>query len=180
MNLGADEPAGSARLLPVRMLNEYAYCPRLFFLEWVQGEFADNEHTLDGRGVHRRVDAGAGAVPPPEESLPYVVRSVSLASAALGLSAKIDLIEGEGSAVVPVDYKRGKPPPVEEGAYEPERVQLCVQGMILEEHGYTCHEGVLYFAESRERVPVALDEELRAQARNAIDGLVLPALQIRH
>lgn len=23
-------------LLPARMLNEYAYCPRLFHLEWVQ------------------------------------------------------------------------------------------------------------------------------------------------
>jgi CRISP-associated protein Cas1 len=22
-------------LVPARMLNEYAYCPRLFFLEWV-------------------------------------------------------------------------------------------------------------------------------------------------
>src|ERR1700738_3719943 len=98
MNLGADEPAGSARLLPVRMLNEYAYCPRLFFLEWVQGEFADNEHTVDGRGVHRRVDSGAGAMPSPEEEAPpYQVRSVALASAALGLSAKIDLLEGEGA-----------------------------------------------------------------------------------
>src|SRR4030067_866200 len=48
------------------------------------------------------------------------------------------------------------------GGYAPERVQLCVQGMILEEHGYVCEEGVLYFVESRERVPVAFDDELRA------------------
>ena len=26
-------------LLPVRMLNEYVYCPRLAYLEWVQGEW---------------------------------------------------------------------------------------------------------------------------------------------
>lgn len=25
-------------LLPARMLNEYQYCPRLAYLEWVQGE----------------------------------------------------------------------------------------------------------------------------------------------
>ena len=32
-------------LIPARMLNELAYCPRLAYLEWVQGEFADNlEH----------------------------------------------------------------------------------------------------------------------------------------
>ena len=27
-------------LVPARMLNEYAYCPRLAYLEWVQGEFS--------------------------------------------------------------------------------------------------------------------------------------------
>jgi hypothetical protein len=31
-------------LVPARMLNECAYCPRLAYLEWVQGEFAINGH----------------------------------------------------------------------------------------------------------------------------------------
>ncbi|MGH8629385.1 MAG: CRISPR-associated endonuclease Cas4g/Cas1g, partial [Burkholderiales bacterium] len=87
----------------------------------------------------------------------------------------MDLIEAEDGALVPVDYKRGKRPHVPAGAYEPERVQLCVQGLILEEHGYTCKEGVLYFAGSRERVTVPFDEELRQITRNAIDGLRLVA-----
>src|SRR3974377_541776 len=43
-------------LIPARMLNEFAYCPRLAYLEWVQGEFADNLETLEGRFDHRRVD----------------------------------------------------------------------------------------------------------------------------
>jgi hypothetical protein len=47
--------------------------------------------------------------------------------------------------------------------------------MILEEHGYVCESGVLYFVESRERVKVEFDEELRALTRNAIDGLRLVA-----
>jgi CRISPR-associated protein Cas1 len=38
------------------MLNEFAYCPRLAYLEWVQGEFADNLETMQGRFGHRRVD----------------------------------------------------------------------------------------------------------------------------
>jgi len=29
-------------LIPARMLNEFAYCPRLCYIEWVQGEFADS------------------------------------------------------------------------------------------------------------------------------------------
>lgn len=69
---------------------------------------------------------------------------------------------------MPVDYKRGKRPHVPKGAYDPERVQLCAQGMILQELGYRCEEGVLYFAESKERVWVPFDTELRALTQNAI------------
>ena len=49
-------------------------------------------------------------------------------------------------------YKRGKRPHVKGGAYDPERVQLCSQGMLLREHGYRCDEDVLYFVAGRERV----------------------------
>ena len=45
----------SLPLIPVRMLNEFAYCPRLFYLEWVQGEFAHSDDTLEGKFVHHRV-----------------------------------------------------------------------------------------------------------------------------
>jgi CRISP-associated protein Cas1 len=51
--------------------------------------------------------------------------------------------------------------------------------MLLEEHGYSCSEGVLYFLESRERVRVVFDEELRAITRRAIDGLIHAALDGR-
>lgn len=165
-------------LLPARMLNEYQYCPRLAYLEWVQGEWADSADTVEGRHVHRRVDARSGKLPPPEElaeDTKLHARSITLSSNRLGLIAKTDLIEVEEGGVVPVDYKRGKRPHVPRGAYDPERVQLCAQGLILEEHGYRCTEGVLYFAGSKERVTVAFDDELRALARNAIDGLRLVA-----
>ena len=36
-------------LLPARMVNEYGYCPRLAYLEWVQGEWAESADT--GRAV---------------------------------------------------------------------------------------------------------------------------------
>lgn len=49
----ADE---SYDLVPARMLNEFTYCPRLFHLEYVQGEFADNEDTATGTSIHRRVE----------------------------------------------------------------------------------------------------------------------------
>ncbi|MFZ5557579.1 MAG: CRISPR-associated endonuclease Cas4g/Cas1g [Pseudomonadota bacterium] len=172
------ELSGDLPLLPARMVNEYQYCPRLAYLEWVQGEWSESSDTVQGRHAHRRVDKPSGDLPDPEsaeEGERIHARSITLSSNRLGLIAKLDLLEGDGSRIVPVDYKRGKRPHVAQGAYDPERVQLCVQGMILEEHGYVCDEGMLYFAESRERVRVAFDAELRALTRNAIDGLRLVA-----
>jgi CRISPR-associated endonuclease Cas1/CRISPR-associated protein Cas4 len=163
MHLGADERAEAGQLMPVRMLNEFTYCPRLFFLEWVQGEFVDNELTVQGRFAHRRVDGRAGAMPEPGDEEPFEIRSVSLSSDRLGLSAKIDVVEGEGGTVCPVDYKRGKPPPNGAGAHEPERVQLAAYGMLLNENGHRCEHGFLYFAQAKTRVEVVFDEALRAR-----------------
>ena len=168
------ELTGDQPLLPARMINEYVYCPRLAYLEWVQGEWADSHDTVDGRRKHRRVDKSSGELPSPEEAATEErihARSVTVSSNRLGLVAKMDVIEGEGGRVSPVDYKRGKRPHVARGAYDPERVQLCVQGLILEDEGYVCEEGVLYFVESRERVTVAFDEELRDLTLSAIHGL---------
>jgi len=50
------ELAPEAPLIPVRMVNEYVYCPRLAYLEWVQGEFAHSADTVDGAIKHKRVD----------------------------------------------------------------------------------------------------------------------------
>src|SRR5207302_5758834 len=59
---------------------------------------------------------------------------------------------------------------------EPELVQLCVQGLLLEANGYRCNEGALYFRESRERVRVRFDEALRSKALAAVHGLRLVAV----
>ncbi|WP_280554642.1 CRISPR-associated endonuclease Cas1 [Halomonas sp. 25-S5] len=170
------ELSGDQPLLPARMINEYVYCPRLAYLEWVQGEWDDSADTVQGRHVHRRVDRQSGKLPEsPDEDERIHARSITLSSNRLGLIARMDLVEGEGSEVVPVDYKRGKRPHVPKGAYDPERVQLCVQGLLLREHGYQCDEGVLYFAGSRERVRVAFDEELEGLTLSAINGLRMVA-----
>lgn len=168
MTSPTDEVPG---LVPARMVNEYTYCPRLFFLEWVHARWEDNLDTDEGRDHHRRVDKPSGAAPLPEEGELQVARSVELSSERLGLVAKVDLVEGDGEAVRPVDTKRGHPPDVPEGAWEPERVQLCVQGLLLRENGYTCHEGVLWFAGARRRVTVPFDEELVERTLDLVDEL---------
>ena len=96
--------------LPARMVNEFAYCPRLFFYEWVEGLFAESVDTIEGAVQHQRVDEKATALPEAGE-LPEKIhaRSVTLASERLRVIAKMDLVEAEGQVVTPVDYKHGRP-----------------------------------------------------------------------
>lgn len=170
-----DRPAemtANVPLVPARMVNEYQYCPRLAYLEWVQGEWADSADTVEGRYAHRRVNRDGGTLPAPGNGTEKLqARSITLSSERLGLIARMDLIESKLGRVTPVDYKRGKRPHVKGGAYDPERVQLCAQGLLLREHGYRCDDGVLYFVASRERVRVAFDADLITATRRALEGI---------
>ena len=157
-------------LVPARMVNEYVYCPRLAYLEWVQGDWADNADTVEGRFRHRVVDRPGGALLSPAEAAGEAIhaRSVWLSAEEEHLTARIDLIEGDGQTVTPVDYKRGAAPDLPEGAWEADRVQLCAQGLILRANGYICHGGVIYYAESKTRVPVPFDDALIARTRQVV------------
>ncbi len=150
------------------MVNEFVYCPRLFYLEWVRGLWAENAYTADGSDIHRNVDVPTGIAPGPEGAGRTVVRGMLLSSGELGVVAKLDLVEFEGNAARPVDYKRGRPAPVKGGVWDPERIQLGIQGLLLREAGYDCREGVVYFAEANQRVQVALTKELEREVREAI------------
>ena len=160
-------------LVPARMVNEWVYCPRLAYLEWVEGEWAESGDTAEGRRTHGRVDEGGGRLPAPDELGEEMTRAraVTLASERLGVIAKMDVVEADEGIAMPVDFKKGKRPHVAAGAYEPERVQICTQAMILEDNGYKVEQGVLWYAGSRERVQVVIDEELRARTLEAIAGL---------
>lgn len=158
--------------LPARMINEFAYCPRLFYLEYVQQEWRHSADTLEGNFVHRRVDNQSGRAPAAtelSEEARIHARSISIGSGRLGAIARIDLLEGEDGWVTPVDYKRGSPPDNAERSWEPERIQLCLQGLLLRDNGYNCDEGVLYFAESQERVTVAFSSDLVQRTLELLD-----------
>lgn len=147
-------------LVPARMVNEFAYCPRLFYLEWVDGQFEHNADTVMGAYRHRAVDRAAGRVPEPElaDELKRAT-AVMVGSERLGLIAVVDVLENADGAVRPVDIKKGRPP-LHGPAWEPELVQLCVQGLLLRDAGYRCDAGVLYFVETRERRDVPFDDQL--------------------
>ena len=155
-------------LLPARMINEYVYCPRLFWLEYVEREFQSSFDTVDGERVHRRVDQPRGELPDEFERVKAEATSVEIASAEFGVVAKIDLVRTDGERAVPIDYKRGKVPQIEGGAYDPERVQVCIQALLLREHGYICDTARIYYASSNRFVDIPIDESLIELTHSAV------------
>src|SRR5712691_13190002 len=93
--------------LPARMLNEFVYCPRLFFYEWVEGIFAHNADSIEGELRHEKLETKSDPLPPPDQQAQIHSRSVSLSSETHRLIAKMDLVEGDSGTVLPVDYKKG-------------------------------------------------------------------------
>ena len=171
--LQRETPPGSLPdYLPARMINEYVYCPRLFYYEQVEGVFVHNEHTAAGKAQHKRVDkAGKSAPKPDEESVrPTVVRSITLSSEEHRVIAKLDLTEFADGLATPVDYKHGRPMRLDDGlqAWPSDRVQLAVQALVLRENGYRCEEGVVFYQKTRQRVRVPFDEETMEEAETAI------------
>lgn len=172
-----DAPYADEDLIPVRMLNEFTYCPRLAYLEWVQGEFADNLDTKQGTFGHRNVDKPSTRPIPDSDDCRAAedesesaegllkTRALTLSAPREGLVAKLDVLELSGVVATPVDYKKGAIPDNPEQSWEPERVQLCAQGLILRENGYTCDQGELYYIESRHRVVIPFDDALVMRTR---------------
>ena len=177
LHLPAPPSTGETPLVPARMVNEFVYCPRLAYLMWSQSEWSETADTVDGRRVHRRTDKPNEPLPAPDALDPddpkLVSRAMTLSSERLGVIAKIDLVEADDGVVTPVEYKRGKRPHIAGGAYDPEKVQVCLQALLLEDHGYQVNEGVIYYAESRERVRIALDGDLRHMTKEAVSRLRL-------
>lgn len=169
-NSDATEDGLTKRFIPARMLNEFAYCPRLCYMEWIGGEFVDSADTVDGRFQHRRVDSDVGRFDGDEFETIHA-RSVSLTGEKVGITCRIDLLEGDERKATPVDYKRGEAPRIPEGAYEPDRVQLCAQGLVLRENGFQSDQGMIYFAGSKKRVAVKFDKALVKRTYELISDL---------
>lgn len=162
--------------LPARHLNEFTYCPRLFYYEHVEGVFVHNQETVEGAINHNRVDSKEDALPPADELLetdqPARMRSVSLSSETYGIIAKMDLIETDGQLVVPVDYKRGGPFEAVDGslqAWDTDRIQLAVQALTLRDNGYRCDEAIVYYAKTKQRVRIPIDDVLVEETLHTID-----------
>ncbi len=181
--------------LPARMLNEFVYCPRLFYYQWVESLFAHNRETVEGSLRHEKIDAHEEDLPTAlelvESAEACVARSIELASDEHRLIAKMDLVEARDGRVTPVDYKRGSPrlfvPPGESAgaksaspqltAWDTDRIQIAAQAIVLRANGYRCEEGVIYYAATKQRVRIPIDESLIQETLAALQGAWLATSQ---
>lgn len=164
-------------LLPVRMLTQYAYCKRLGYLEWVQGEFAYNKEVVEGKYAHRIVDQKSGTKKMEQGAEETIhARSVTLSDPTSKLISKIDLLELTGNNAIPVEYKRGNTP--KDGVpYKDHIVQICAQGLLLRANGYECTEGVIYYVASHQRVKVEFNQDVVSMTQQLIKEMQETASQ---
>jgi CRISPR-associated protein Cas1 len=166
---------GLPETVPARMVNEFVYCPRLFYLEWVQGRFATSDDVEEGRYVHRVVDEPGGDLPAPGTDLEQFAgrtsRSFWLTSPTLRVSAKLDIVEvGDGGAVTPVDYKKGAPD--KHGHPWPaDEIQSVLQALLLQEAGYRVEQAEIWYAETRRRVVIPVDGARLQETRKLLERL---------
>lgn len=167
VSVGGEAPDGLPALLPARMLNEFVYCQRLFYLEWVDHRWADSEDTAQGRFAHRRVDQDGPPLPPPAELESFrQAHSVQIENAELGLVAVIDRVDHSNGTASPVDIKKGSPGP-DDRAWPADEMQLLVQAVLLREAGYRVESGLLYYVAANKRVEVLIPQDAVDQVRNA-------------
>lgn len=166
-------PAIALDTVPVRALNQVTYCPRLYYLQYVDCVMPTNEHVEAGLHDHRRVDDPDLAHRTRKDGDAARTRGVQLSSETLGLAGVLDQVEEKDGEQYPVETKHGSAPRDDDGrptAWDNDAVQLCAQGMLLEEStGRAVSRGFQFYAGTRERVEVPFTDELRTKTRQAVE-----------
>ena len=169
-------------LLPISALQHLAFCERQWALIHLEGVWAENLLTAEGRVMHDR------AHEPGTESRGdmRISRGLRLRSLRLGLSGIADVVEfhrsgrlGDADTNVthvlagsirlpgvsgswnpfPVEYKRGRP---KSGPYD--EIQLCAQALCLEEMlGVGVPSAALFYGKPVRRFEVVLTPSLREE-----------------
>lgn len=152
--------------MPVRRLQNYAYCPRQFYYQWVENIFVENADTMEGTNAHRKADEPSRLADAENLDLPEgrAVRSLQIENAELGLVGKIDVIEGGPDGIELLDYKKGGARRDENNvrvAKDYDAVQIAAYALLLEREGHTVSRGWIYYGADKRRVEVALSAELR-------------------
>lgn len=153
----------------IRNIAEYAYCPRLFYLVAVEGLNADNEHTVEGKIIHKTVDKPT-SLPcaknnADKEAAPQgSIRSLTLYDKDNELMGILDYVEFDGDCAVPVEYRKGRAPSADAELWEVDRIQLGLQAHLLTSAGYHVKQVGVYYSQNNEKRYFPADEILISKA----------------
>lgn len=154
--------------IPLSALQHWAYCPRQCGLIHLEQAFDDNVHTLRGQAVHKRVDQ------PGVETAKgvRVEHALPLWHDGLGLIGKADVVEfDKAGRPFPVEYKHGSRHKAADIAVCDD-LQLAAQALCLEAMtGFAVPEGAIYYASSKRRRVVPIDQPLRLQVQQVLDAV---------
>ncbi len=172
-HLRIDNDYGKQPVMGIRNLHNFVYCPRLFYLQWVENIFQENADTVSGSYVHRNVDQPSkfSDIDKFELSDGTTIKSLKLESKSLGLVGVIDIIEKDANLTEIVEYKRGSSRHLSEGEYavkEPDAMQIAAQALLMRENGLAVNRAFVYYAADKKRVPVDLTEDLFEKVRKLI------------
>ena len=153
--------------IPLSALQHAVYCLRQAALIHLERLWEENRLTAEGTVLHLASDD-------PTRRKVRGIRRVSalqLSSARLGVTGVADLVEfipgGDGETPYPIEIKRGRPK-----LHRADEVQLCAQGICLEEMTGRCvPEGAIFYAQTKRRTIVHLDEDLRTLTEQTIADL---------
>lgn len=158
--------------VPISALQHVVFCQRQAALIHVERLWAENRFTAEGQVLHLSVDEPGAR----RRRRVRRVTALPVASRRLGLAGVADVVEFHREAdgaetAFPVEFKRGKPK-----SHRADDIQLCAQALCLEEMtGRTVPEGALFYGETRRRLAVTFDDDLRRQteaAAAAMRGLI--------
>ncbi|RMF12113.1 MAG: CRISPR-associated protein Cas4 [Alphaproteobacteria bacterium] len=153
--------------IPLSALQHAVYCMRQAALIHLERMWAENLFTAEGHVMHL-----ASSIPATRRHRGVRrVTALAIASKRLGIAGVADLVEFipgvDGETPYPVEFKRGKPK-----LHRADEVQLCAQALCLEEMtGHGVPEGALYYGQTKRRVPVPFDNDLRALTKDTIARL---------
>ena len=164
----------SKTYIPLSQINTYVFCPRRFYYESVEGHQVVNDHVEEGKIKHEHVHT---AVTDRKKGDKTISRRQYLASDALGVSGYTDLVEEKNGIPYPVEFKKAGM-----GNWLNDQVQLCLQGLLLEEKtGISIPHGYVFYIGSKRRRKVPFDKELReatrryvAEAHSLLDSRKIP------
>ncbi len=159
--IGAGEP------IPISALQHAVYCLRQAALIHLERVWAENRFTAEGDVLHAVADKGGSR----KARGVRRVLSLPLVSQRLNLTGTADLVEfsaaPDGESAFPIEYKRGKPK-----LHRADEVQLCAQALCLEEMtGRSVEQGAIFYAQTKRRVIVPFDAELRRLTEDTVAEL---------